>query len=66
MPRPQQTPVFHFTRVEHRECLVSQLVPCGAFSDVVLKSEARTAPVRALVARGGHPQRVSVQPDWYF
>jgi hypothetical protein len=48
------------------ECLVHQVVPWEAFTDVVLKSEAVAAPVRQFLAQGGHSPRVSVRPEWYF
>lgn len=48
------------------ECLVHQVVPWEAFTDVVLKSEAVAATVRAFLTESGHAQSVSVRPDWYF
>lgn len=63
----QDTPEYP-DRKERRmaECLVYQTVPWQAFNEVVLKSEAAAAPVRAFIAQGNHAPKVSVRPNWYF
>lgn len=55
-------------RMERRmaECLVHQVVPWVAFEQIVAKTEATAAEVRATLATAGRAATVAVRPNWYF
>ncbi len=55
-------------RMERRmaECLVHQVVPWEAFTQVRVRSDARRLEVEALLGPGIAPGPVLVAPDWYF
>ncbi len=55
-------------RMERRmaECLVHQVAPWEAFTEVRVRSDARRLEVEALLGPGIAPGPVLVTPDWYF
>lgn len=48
------------------ECLVRDLVPYAAFSEVVTKTEGMKQRAVSLLGASGADVRVSVRPSWYF
>ncbi len=48
------------------ECLVRQVVPWEAFTEVRVRSDARRLEVEDLLGPGITPGPVLVTPDWYF
>jgi hypothetical protein len=55
-------------RMERRmaECLVHQVVPWEAFTEVRVRTDARRLEVEALLGPGIAPGRILVTPHWYF
>lgn len=55
-------------RMERRmaECLVHEVVPWEAFTEIHVRSPDRRGEVQAVLGRGVAPGPVHVTPDWYF
>lgn len=55
-------------RMERRmaECLVHEVVPWEAFTEIHVPNAERRAEVVAALGKGIAPRRVHVTPDWYF
>jgi len=48
------------------ECLVHEIVPWEAITEVHVRTNARKAEVEALLGPGITPGPVLVTPDWYY